>query len=98
MSEQQFTFKTENYVKKYSMEKNINEKLVLSETINNNFYVMTINSVEISGKNKGYIIVSEIAVFNISEYEGSKNSASTSDCKIRALFYSFHHRCHFDNF
>jgi len=61
MSEQQFTFKTENYVKKYSMEKNINEKLVLSETINNNFYVMTINSVEISGKNKGYIIVSEIA-------------------------------------
>ena len=33
----------------------------------------------------------EIAVFNVPEYEGSKNSAIASDCKIRALFYSFHH-------
>ena len=33
----------------------------------------------------------EIAFFNIPEYEGSKNSASLSDCKIRALLYSFHH-------
>jgi arginase family enzyme len=32
----------------------------------------------------------EIAFFNISEYEGSKNSASDFDCKIRAAFYSFH--------
>ena len=33
----------------------------------------------------------EIAVFNVLEYEGSKNSASESDCKIRPLFYSFHY-------
>ncbi len=33
----------------------------------------------------------EIAVFNIPEYEGSGNTLSESDCKIRALFYSFHH-------
>jgi arginase family enzyme len=33
----------------------------------------------------------EIAVFNVPEYEGSRNSASESACKIRALFYSFHY-------
>ncbi len=55
------TFNTESYVKDYSERKNINDKLVISETINNNFYVMTINSVKLEGKNKGYIIVSEIA-------------------------------------
>ena len=33
----------------------------------------------------------EIVVFNIPEYEGSKNSSSESDCKIRGLLYSFHH-------
>ena len=38
-------FITESYVKKYSEQKNINEKLVISESINNNFYVMTIDSV-----------------------------------------------------
>ena len=32
----------------------------------------------------------EIALFNIPEYEGSSNSASETDCKIRPLFYSFH--------
>ena len=55
------TFNTEKYVKNYSIKKNINEKLVVSETINNNFYVMTINSVKLNGVNKGYIVVSEIA-------------------------------------
>jgi len=55
------TFNTENYIKKYSKEKTNNDKLVISETINNNFYVITINLVEIEGKNKGYIVVSEIA-------------------------------------
>ena len=55
------TFNTEKYVKNYSIKKNINEKLVVSETINNNLYVMTINSVKLDGKNKGYIVVSEIA-------------------------------------
>ena len=33
----------------------------------------------------------EIAVFNVPEYEGSKNSASDFGCKIRELFYSFHY-------
>jgi len=55
------TFNTENYVESYAQQKNVNEKLVISETINNNFYVMTINSVKSEKKNKGYIIVSEIA-------------------------------------
>jgi len=55
------TFNTENYVESFAKQKNVNEKLVISETINNNFYVMTINSVKSEKKNKGYIIVSEIA-------------------------------------
>ena len=55
------TFNTENYVKNYAKQKNINEQLVISETINNNFYVMTINSVKSEDEKKGYIIVSEIA-------------------------------------
>ncbi len=55
-------FNTESYVNKYSKQKkNINEKLVISETINNNFYVMTINAVIVDGTSKGYIVVSEIA-------------------------------------
>ena len=32
----------------------------------------------------------EIAIFNVPEYEGSKNSGLEKDCKIRDLFYSFH--------
>ena len=55
------TFNTKNYIEKYSKQKNINTKLVISETINNNFYVITINSVEINEEKKGYIVVSEIA-------------------------------------
>ena len=55
------TFNTENYIKKYAEQKNSGDKLVISEIINNNFYVMTINSVKLNGENKGYIIVSEIA-------------------------------------
>ena len=33
----------------------------------------------------------QIAIFNVPEYDGSRNSVAKSDCKIRALFYSFHH-------
>ena len=57
------TFNTESYVKDYSKQKDPNNKnkLIISETINNNFYVITINSVEKSGERKGYIVVSEIA-------------------------------------
>jgi len=55
------TFNTGNYVKEYSKNKNNNNKLVISESINNNFYVITINSVNLNNQNKGYIVVSEIA-------------------------------------
>ena len=58
---QAVTFNTENYIKEYKEQKNVNDKLVISKTINNNFYVITINSVGSDKKNKGYIIVSEIA-------------------------------------
>lgn len=33
----------------------------------------------------------EIAIFNVPEYEGSKNTSSDTHCKIRSLFYAFHH-------
>ena len=55
------TFNTESYVREYSKQKKIKDKLIISEKINNNFYVMTVNSVKINKKNSGYIIVSEIA-------------------------------------
>ena len=55
------TFNTENYVKKYSKQKDKENKLIVSETINNNFYVITINTVKIEDKNRGYIVVSEIS-------------------------------------
>ena len=32
----------------------------------------------------------EIAIFNISEYEGSKNRSISNDCKVRAFFYQLH--------
>jgi len=55
------SFSTKNYVKKYSNQKNLDEKLIIGETINNNFYVMTIDSVKIGNEREGYIVVSEIA-------------------------------------
>ena len=55
------TFNTENYVKEFSLKKNIDNKLILRETINNNFYVITIDTIKIDGQNKGYIVVSENA-------------------------------------
>ena len=54
-------FNTENYIAKYTKQKNFTKELFFSETINNNFYVTTINAVNISGEKAGYIIVSEIA-------------------------------------
>ena len=54
-------FNTENYLIDYLKQKNINSELVISESINNNFYVITINSVSLNDKNKGYIVVSEVA-------------------------------------
>ena len=61
MTKDSSTFNTEIYVQKYKKKKNKNEKLIISETINNSFYVMTVKSVKINEENKGYIIVSEIA-------------------------------------
>ena len=58
---QTVTFNTASYVKRYSKQKNINNKLIISETINNNFYIMTVDLVKMHGESKGYIIVSEIA-------------------------------------
>ena len=55
------TFNTENYIDEYSSQKNKKNKLVFDETINNNFYVITINSVSNNDQSTGYIIVSEIA-------------------------------------
>ena len=60
-SSETITINTENYVRKYSKQKNFKDKMVISDRINNNFYVITINSVKENGKNKGYIVVSEIA-------------------------------------
>jgi arginase family enzyme len=33
----------------------------------------------------------EIAIFNVSEYEGSKNKSNEQDCKVRSSFYSLHY-------
>ena len=54
-------FNTGTHVGIYSKRKNNTDKLVVDETHNNNFYVMTIDSVNVNGENKGYIVVSEIA-------------------------------------
>jgi len=58
---QTVTFNTESYVREYAEQKNINDKLVISETINNNFFILTIDVVQTNGEKKGYIVVSEIA-------------------------------------
>ncbi len=55
------SFNTQAYVNIYSEQKNIDKKFVASEIINNNFHVITINSVKINGYVSGYIVVSEIA-------------------------------------
>ena len=60
-SKKKATFNTTSYVRDYSKQKMIDDKLVIGETINNNFYVITINAVLLGGENKGYIAVSEIA-------------------------------------
>jgi len=68
------TFNTENYVIEYSKQKNVGKKkLVIGETINNNFYVMTINTLKLNGKNRGYIVVSEIANDILVAVEERKN-------------------------
>jgi len=75
------TFNTESFVKDYSQKKKINNKLVISETMNNNFYVMTINSVKIDGESKGYIVVSEISNDILVAVDERKNFI------LRSVFY-----------
>ena len=67
------TFNTESYVREYSEKINNTNKLVITESINNNFYVMTINHVSIDDNKKGYIIVSEIANDILFAVEERKN-------------------------
>ena len=67
------TFNTENYVKIYSNQKKNNEELIISEKINNNFYVITINSVKLKNIENGYIVVSEIANDILFAVEERKN-------------------------
>ncbi len=67
------TFNTANYVNEYSMQKNPTNKLVIQETINNNFYVITIDSIKIDGKNKGFIVVSETANDILTAVDERKN-------------------------
>ena len=55
------TFNIGAHVAVYSKQKNLKEKFVIGETINNNFYVITIDSVDLEDKNSGYIAVSEMA-------------------------------------
>tara|TARA_Y100000590_G_scaffold99921_1_gene113571 strand:+ start:7087 stop:8637 length:1551 start_codon:yes stop_codon:yes gene_type:complete len=66
-------FNTDKHVKKYSKKDELGNKLVISETVNNNFYVTTINSVNFDGKKKGYITVSEIANDILIAVEERKN-------------------------
>ena len=54
-------FNIGTYVEVYSKQKNLKEKFVIGEIINNNFYVITIDSVDLKDKDSGYIAVSEMA-------------------------------------
>ena len=74
VSDKKATFNTESFVKEYSKQKNVNKKkLVIGETVNNSFYVMTINTINFNGENKGYIVVSEIANDILVAVEERKN-------------------------
>jgi len=70
---QTITFNTEDYVKIFSGQKKDNKELVISEKINNNFYVITINSVKLKNIDGGYIVVSEIANDILFAVEERKN-------------------------
>ncbi len=67
------SFNTSDYIEKYKDQKNINDKLVISKTINNDFYVISINAVYIDENHEGYIAVSEIANDILLAVEERKN-------------------------
>ena len=82
-------FNTENYVKQYSKLDNLDEKLVASESINNNFYVMTVNLVQQNGKNKGYIVVSEVANDILIAEQERKNFILRTVLSIAVVIFVF---------
>ena len=83
------TFSTENYVKKYSEQKNLKEKLIISETINNNFYVMTINLAQVNEVSKGYIVVSETANDILVAVEERKNFILRTVFSVALVIFIF---------
>ena len=87
-SDEIISFNNKNYVNKYSKKK-INSKLVFSEIINNNFYVMTINSVIINEKTEGYIVVSEIANEILVAVEERKNFILRTVLSIALVIFIF---------
>ena len=82
-------FITNKYVKKYSEKENADEKLIISETINNNFYVSTIDAVKIQNKIKGYIVVSEIANDILIAVEERKNFILRSVFSVAIVIFIF---------
>ena len=82
-------FSTENYVKRYSEQKSSKDKLVISETINNNLYVITVNSVKIDNENEGYIIVSEIANDILVAVEERKNFILRTVFSVAIVIFIF---------
>ena len=83
------TSNIENYVKKYSEKSDTNEKLIINETINNNFYVMTINLVKIDEVSKGYIVVSEIANDILIAVEERKNFILRTVFSVALVIFIF---------
>ena len=82
-------FISNKYVRKYSEKENADEKLIISETINNNFYVSTIDAVKIQNKIKGYIVVSEIANDILIAVEERKNFILRSVFSVAIVIFIF---------
>ena len=84
------TFNTEGYVKGYSEQKNTNDKLVISETINNNFLCYDCSfSQNGRMRNKGYIIVSEIANDILVAVEERKNFILRTVFSVALVIFIF---------
>tara|TARA_B100001123_G_scaffold442241_1_gene585360 strand:- start:102 stop:1649 length:1548 start_codon:yes stop_codon:yes gene_type:complete len=82
-------FRTKSYVEEYSNKSSYSEKLVISEKINNNFYVMTINVIEKDEDKKGYIVVSEIANDILIAVEERKNFILRTVISIAVVIFIF---------
>jgi len=84
-----FTINTKNYVKDFANKNNNEEKLVIGETVNNNFYVITINSVKIDANTEGYIAVSEIANDILVAVEERKNFILRTVFSVAVVIFIF---------